>query len=45
MSLACSHPTESTGKATLTGKFSSVFPVGQNYNIKVFIPNYLWIFM
>jgi thiol-disulfide isomerase/thioredoxin len=39
MALACSHPTEPTGKVTFTGKFSGDFPAGQNYTVKVVIPN------
>ena len=39
IALACSQSKEPTGKATLTGKFSGAFPVGQIYTVKVEVPN------
>jgi thiol-disulfide isomerase/thioredoxin len=37
--LACSHSSDPTGKATLTGKFSGSFPVGQIFTVKITVPN------
>ncbi|MDR1527660.1 MAG: TlpA family protein disulfide reductase [Dysgonamonadaceae bacterium] len=37
--LACSHSTEQTGKATLTGKFLGTFPTDANYTVRVAVPN------
>ncbi|MDR2057874.1 MAG: redoxin family protein [Dysgonamonadaceae bacterium] len=39
IALACSHSTEPTGKATLSGKFSGHFPVGQIFSVKITVPN------
>ena len=39
IALACSRPETSTGKATLTGKFSGSFPVEKTFNVKVAVPN------
>jgi hypothetical protein len=39
VALACSHSTEPTGKATITGQFSGSFPAGQVFTVKVSIPN------
>jgi thiol-disulfide isomerase/thioredoxin len=36
--LACSQTKAPTGKATLTGRFSGSFPVGQIYTVKVVVP-------
>jgi thiol-disulfide isomerase/thioredoxin len=39
MALACSQQKKSTGKATLTGRFSGTFPVDQTFTVRVAVPN------
>jgi thiol-disulfide isomerase/thioredoxin len=39
VALACSHSTEPTGKATLTGKFPGSLPVEKTFIVKVSVPN------
>jgi len=39
LALACSQSKAPTGKATITGKFSGVFPIEKTFNFKVSVPD------